>query len=58
MPKKGNAEQASTSKFPNTTASSNSDDKGKSKEQNIESDKAKESISKDIVQEEVANKEI
>ena len=58
IPKKSNAEQASTSKISNATVNRNLNDKGKSMEQNVDNGKRKEKISEEVVHKDVADKEI
>lgn len=57
VPMKNNTEQASSSKFPNEIVNKDSNDKGKSLEQDVGKDKTKEKISEEAVQKEAPNKE-
>ena len=56
IPKKGNAEQASTSKISNATINGNLSDKGKSMEQNVDNGKSKEKNSEEVVQNDITDK--
>ena len=56
--KKKNTEHISTRKVYNAAVNRDSNDKGKSIEQNVGKDKAKEKISEEVMQKEVSNKEL
>ena len=56
IPKKSNVEQASTNKLSNAAVNRNPNDKGKSMEQDVGKDKAKEKNSEEVMKKEVSNK--